>query len=86
MDPTIKQELISQIRRRLTPQAVKIRADVECTCFGYEGIDAIKAALKAGEELSTPEVPIKVRKMLSLSYKLLKCEKHQPNKSFNNRL
>ncbi|KAJ3213822.1 hypothetical protein HDU67_002416 [Dinochytrium kinnereticum] len=55
-----KRELISNIKRRLTPQAIKIRADIEVTCFGYEGIDAIKAALAAGEEMSTPDVKIKI--------------------------
>jgi len=54
-------ELKSNISRRLTPQPVKIRADIEVTCFGYEGIEAIKAALKAGEALQTPEIPIKVK-------------------------
>lgn len=57
----IKKELISNIRRRLTPQPVKIRADIEVTCFGYEGIDAVRSALLAGEALSTEEVPIKIR-------------------------
>ncbi|KAJ3188482.1 hypothetical protein HK101_009145 [Irineochytrium annulatum] len=56
----IRRELISNIRRRLTPQPIKIRADIQVTCFGYEGIDAIKAALMAGEAASTPEVPIKI--------------------------
>ncbi|KAJ3327200.1 hypothetical protein HDU76_012241 [Blyttiomyces sp. JEL0837] len=56
----IRRELINNIKRRLTPQAIKIRADIEVTCFGYEGIDAIKAALLAGEAMSTPEVPIKI--------------------------
>ncbi|KAJ3323363.1 hypothetical protein HDV06_001883 [Boothiomyces sp. JEL0866] len=61
MPDHIRKELVSNIRRRLTPQPIKIRADIECSCFGYEGIDAVKAALKAGEECSTPEVPIKIR-------------------------
>ncbi|KAJ3414828.1 hypothetical protein HDV05_005985 [Chytridiales sp. JEL 0842] len=56
----IRRELILNIRRRLTPQAIKIRADIEVTCFSYEGIDAVKAALAAGEAMSTPEVPIKI--------------------------
>ncbi|KAG7264810.1 hypothetical protein CRUP_005579 [Coryphaenoides rupestris] len=36
-----KNVLIDNINRRLTPQAVKIRADIEVACYGYEGIDAI---------------------------------------------
>lgn len=35
--------------------------DIEVSCYGYEGIDAVKVALKAGLEKSTPEEPIKVR-------------------------
>lgn len=61
LDPFVKKELLVNIRRRLTPQPVKIRADIECTCFDYEGIDAVKAALKAGEDCSTPEVSVKIR-------------------------
>jgi len=49
LDPKIKESLIKNIKRRLTPQPIKIRADIEVTCFQYEGIDAIKTALKAGE-------------------------------------
>lgn len=44
----------------MTSQAVKIRADVEVACYGYEGIDAVKSALKAGLALSTEELPIKI--------------------------
>jgi len=54
-------ELMTNIRRRLTPQATKIRADIEVTCFDYEGIDAVKKALATGEELSTEAVPIKIK-------------------------
>jgi hypothetical protein len=43
-------DLLTYIKRRLAPQPVKIRADIEVTCFTYEGIDAIKAALTEGEE------------------------------------
>jgi translation initiation factor 2 subunit 1 len=45
----------------MTPQPVKVRADVEVTCFAYEGIDAIKTALTECEAKSTEDVPIKVR-------------------------
>jgi len=53
--------LQENVARRLTPKAVKIRSDIEVKCFAYEGIDAIKAALKAGEAVSTENVPIKIR-------------------------
>jgi translation initiation factor 2 alpha subunit (eIF-2alpha) len=39
---------------------VKIRADIEVACYGYEGIDAVKAALKTGLLCSTEEIPIKI--------------------------
>jgi translation initiation factor 2 subunit 1 len=47
-------ELQSYIKTRLTPQPTKIRSDIEVTCFGYEGIDAIKKALKAAEQTTRP--------------------------------
>ncbi|RKP12493.1 eukaryotic translation initiation factor 2 alpha subunit-domain-containing protein, partial [Piptocephalis cylindrospora] len=59
MTDAVRDELVSNIRRRLTPQAVKIRADVEVTCFGYEGINAIQKALRAGEAISNEDVSIK---------------------------
>lgn len=52
-------ELTEYIASRLTPQPIKVRADVEVTCFGYEGIDAIKTALRAAE--ADPEGGVKVR-------------------------
>ncbi|KAK2087941.1 Eukaryotic translation initiation factor 2 subunit 1 [Saguinus oedipus] len=39
--------LINNINRRLTPQAVKIPADIQVACYGYEGIDGVKEALRA---------------------------------------
>lgn len=83
-----RRELIDNINRRLTPQAVKIRAgnvaypnwqpvthhstcrvvwpsplllaDIEVACYGYEGIDAVKDALRAGLNCSTEAMPIRV--------------------------
>ncbi|KAI4468200.1 eukaryotic translation initiation factor 2 subunit 1 [Holotrichia oblita] len=60
LDEITKEVLLSQVKRKLTSQAVKIRADIECACYGYEGIDAVKAALTAGLALSTEELPIKI--------------------------
>ncbi|XP_065211474.1 eukaryotic translation initiation factor 2 subunit 1-like [Planococcus citri] len=56
----MKELLISNIRQKLTSQAVKIRADIEVACYGYEGIDAVKAALKCGLLCSTDDIPIKI--------------------------
>ncbi|EME47001.1 hypothetical protein DOTSEDRAFT_41533 [Dothistroma septosporum NZE10] len=57
----IKDELQSYIGKRLTPQPTKVRADVEVTCFGYEGIDAVKNALRKAEEKNTPDTQVKVK-------------------------
>lgn len=79
VDDATKKILLNNIRRRLTPQAVKCRAgrkenkfsliillfdwylDVEVACYGYEGVDAVKAALREGLNASTEEMPVKVR-------------------------
>ncbi|GIY59812.1 eukaryotic translation initiation factor 2 subunit 1 [Caerostris extrusa] len=60
LDPESKSTLLTNIKRRLTPQAVRIRADIEVACYGYEGIDAVKSALRAGIECSTEDMPIKI--------------------------
>jgi len=61
LEPDLKDAMVKNIKRRLTPQPVKVRADIEVTCFHYDGIDAIKAALKKGEETSKDEAPIKIK-------------------------
>lgn len=53
-------ELTEYIANRLTPQPIKVRADVEVTCFGYEGIDAIKTALKAAEQVDDDAVKVRL--------------------------
>ncbi|UNI13462.1 hypothetical protein JDV02_000205 [Purpureocillium takamizusanense] len=45
----VSDELKLYISKRLTPQKTKVRADIEVTCFGYEGIDAVKTALRTAE-------------------------------------
>ena len=51
------------------PQAVKVRSDIEVSCYGYEGIDAIKEALRQGVVLSTEELPIKVNNVINFLYR-----------------
>lgn len=60
LEEKTREVLLNNIRRKLTSQAVKIRADIECACYEYEGIDAVKEALRAGLETSTEELPIKI--------------------------
>lgn len=57
----VKQELHSYISKRLTPQPTKVRADVEVTCFGYDGIDAVKEALRKAEAKNTADTQVKVK-------------------------
>ena len=90
VDEATRTILLNNIRRRLTPQAVKCRAglhrysllrqgpiiqlvfhsDVEVACYGYEGVDAVKAALKEGLSASTEEMPVKVKRAA--------CRDHRP--------
>eukprot|EP01114_Cavostelium_apophysatum_P005745 TRINITY_DN16916_c0_g1_i1.p1 TRINITY_DN16916_c0_g1~~TRINITY_DN16916_c0_g1_i1.p1 ORF type:complete len:379 (+),score=152.55 TRINITY_DN16916_c0_g1_i1:58-1137(+) len=53
--------VVKNIKRRLTPQPIKVRADLEVTCFSYEGIEAIKAALKRGEDTSSQDTPVSIK-------------------------
>lgn len=72
VEPDVKEAILTYIKRKLTPQPVKIRADVEVTCFSYEGVDAIKAALAAGEaQARAPEVPIKISLIASPMYVII---------------
>lgn len=57
----LQEEVLLQISRKLTPNPVKVRADIAVSCFSEEGVDAVKAALTAGEKLHTEAVPVKVK-------------------------
>lgn len=57
----VADEIKSYISKRLTPQPTKVRADVEVTCFGYDGIDAVKTALYTAEARNTEESQVKVK-------------------------
>ena len=49
------------IRRRMTPQPLKIRADVELTCFGYDGVLHIKDAMRAAQALSREDCQVQMK-------------------------
>ncbi|EEC49774.1 predicted protein [Phaeodactylum tricornutum CCAP 1055/1] len=57
----LKDELTTYILRRLAPQPIKIRSDIEVSCFSYEGIDAIREALFAGMAKGTENSVIKIK-------------------------
>lgn len=57
LDANLRKAILDDVCKRLTPTAIKIRADIEVTCFHYEGINAIRSALLKGAELAAPEVP-----------------------------
>jgi len=61
IEEDVLSDLKGNIARRMTPQPVKVRADIEVTCFSYAGVLAIQKALIAGEALATEQIPIDIR-------------------------
>uniref|UniRef100_A0AC35TRI5 Eukaryotic translation initiation factor 2 subunit 1 n=1 Tax=Rhabditophanes sp. KR3021 TaxID=114890 RepID=A0AC35TRI5_9BILA len=64
----IKAHLIGEIVKKLTPQAVKIRSDIEVSCFAYEGVEAVKAALIEGKKLSDAQFNIEINLIAAPSF------------------
>ncbi len=64
----IKAAMVSYIKKRLAPRPVQIRSDIEVTCFTYDGIDAIKEALLAGEAKGTETSGIKIKLIAPPTY------------------
>lgn len=67
----LRAAMLDNIAKRLTPTAIKIRADIEVTCFHYEGINAIKGALLKGFELGSDDLPIKIKLVAPPLYVML---------------
>lgn len=61
LTPEVHDALLKNIKRRMTPQPVKIRADVELTCFHYDGIEHIKTAMRAAEAQSTEDCAVRMK-------------------------
>ncbi|XP_053213076.1 eukaryotic translation initiation factor 2 subunit 1-like [Panonychus citri] len=68
LDEKTRDALLTHIKRKLTPQAVKVRADIDVGCCTYEGIDAVKVALRAGIACGSAEMPIKINLIAPPSY------------------
>jgi len=71
VDPTIISQLMTVVRRKMTPKPIKIRADIEVVCYQPEGIDAIIAALKAGEATEKEGKGIKIKLIAPPRYVML---------------
>ncbi|KAI8328532.1 eukaryotic translation initiation factor 2 alpha subunit-domain-containing protein [Choanephora cucurbitarum] len=56
----VMKELLFIIKRRMTPHPVKIRAQLDIRCTGIDGVNAIRAALKAGESVGSEDIPVKI--------------------------
>ncbi|KAG6471986.1 hypothetical protein ZIOFF_069441 [Zingiber officinale] len=54
--PEVKDTLVKNIRRRMTPQPLKIRADIEMKCFQFDG-EAMRKAEASGNE----DCPVKIK-------------------------
>jgi len=70
-DPEIVRLVMADVRKRLTPQPVKVRADIEVQCFTYEGIEAVRAALRRGVQCGTEERPISIKLIAPPLYVML---------------
>jgi len=64
----IKENIVKTIQHRLGSMPVKIQADIQVTCFSYEGIDAIKPALRAGLACGDKDMPIHIQLVTSPEY------------------
>ena len=45
VDETVRKQLQELIITRMAPQAQKVRADIEATCFSIQGVDGLRAAM-----------------------------------------
>ncbi|KAM7485072.1 hypothetical protein LguiA_001081 [Lonicera macranthoides] len=66
----VKDALVRNIRRRMTPQPLKIRADIEMKCFQFDGVLHIKEAMRKAEAVGTKECPVKIKLVAPPSYVL----------------
>jgi len=53
-------QLTSIVKHRLSSNPIKVEAEINLTCFGVDGVDALKAALLLGRQFGTEETPISV--------------------------
>ncbi|KAI9110705.1 hypothetical protein K1719_018143 [Acacia pycnantha] len=57
----VKDALVKNIRRRMTPQPLKIRADIEMKCFQFDGVLHIKEAMRNAAAAGNNDCPVKIK-------------------------
>jgi translation initiation factor 2 subunit 1 len=71
LEPHILEALMTGIRRRLTPQACKLRSRIEVQCFEYAGVEAVREALNQGLTVSSDDLEVKIKLVAPPLYVLL---------------
>ncbi|KAL0359143.1 UNVERIFIED_CONTAM: Eukaryotic translation initiation factor 2 subunit alpha [Sesamum angustifolium] len=66
----VKDALVKNIRRRMTPQPLKIRADIEMKCFQFDGVLHIKDAMRKAEAAGNKDCPVKIKLVAPPAYVL----------------
>ncbi|PIA59511.1 hypothetical protein AQUCO_00400417v1 [Aquilegia coerulea] len=67
MSDDVKDSLIRNIKRRMTPQPLKIRADAEMKCFQFDGVLHIKIAtfvrsyMRKAQAAGNKDCPVKIK-------------------------
>ena len=54
----------------MTPQPIKVRADVEMTCFAYDGVERIREAMRAALGAGTEACPVSIKLVAAPRYVL----------------
>ncbi|KAA6424865.1 MAG: eukaryotic translation initiation factor 2 subunit alpha-like [Trebouxia sp. A1-2] len=57
----VRTAIMKNITRRMTPQPLKIRADIDMTCFAYDGVLHIQDAMRAAGRSGTEDCPVQMK-------------------------
>lgn len=58
--PQYHEALTSIVKHRLSSNPVKVEAEINLTCFGVDGVEALKTALLTARQHGTEDTPISV--------------------------
>lgn len=68
LSENVKEKFREELKKKFTPQSVKIKATFELTCHSKRAIEDIREALKRGEEDNTEDLEVKVNLISSPEY------------------